>query len=75
MQEIARKNRPTFYTTHPTPSNFLKEFQWLDFQQRFGDCVPICDCVSKIWHCILTKFYEIYIYNLFSFLNKDLLNE
>ena len=23
MQEIARKNRQTFYTTHPTPSNFL----------------------------------------------------
>ena len=22
MQEIACKNRPTFYTTHPTPSNF-----------------------------------------------------
>ena len=39
---------------------FLKEFQWLDFQQRFGDCIPICDCVSKIWHCISTKFYEIY---------------
>ena len=26
MQEIARKNRPTFYTTHPTLSNFLKSF-------------------------------------------------
>ena len=38
----------------------IKKFQWLDFQQRFGDCVPICDCVSKIWHCILNKFYEIY---------------
>ena len=61
MQEIACKNRPTFYTNYTSNTEqFLKEFQWLDFQQRFGDCVPICDCVSKIYHCISTKFYEIY---------------
>ena len=28
----------------------------IDFEQLFGDCVPICDCVSKIWHCLSTKF-------------------
>ena len=24
----------------------------IDFEQRFGSCVPICDCVSEIKHII-----------------------
>ena len=33
MQEIARKNRQTFYTTHPTPSNnFLNSVSVIAFQ-------------------------------------------
>ena len=33
MQEIARKNRKTFYTTHPTPSNnFLNSASVIVFQ-------------------------------------------
>ena len=44
MQEIASKNRSTFYTRHPTLSNF-KKVSVIDFEQRFVDCVPICDCV------------------------------
>ena len=27
MQEIASKNRQTFHTKHPTPSNFFKVFR------------------------------------------------
>ena len=32
MQEIARKNRQTFYTTHPTPSNFYNSVSVFVFQ-------------------------------------------
>ena len=54
----ARIARP--FTLRIQHQAIFKRVYWLDFQQRFGDCVPICDCVSKIWHCISTKFYEIY---------------
>ena len=32
MQEIARKNRQTLYTAHPTPSNFLNSVSVIVFQ-------------------------------------------
>ena len=29
-------------------------------------CFPICDCVSKVWHWLSTKFYNNYMHNFFS---------
>ena len=46
----------------------------IDFEQRFGDCVPICDCVFKSDTVYQLNFMK-FIHNFSPFLNKDLLNE
>ena len=64
MQEIARKNRQTFYTTHPKPSNFLNSvsviaFQFVIVYLKSGTAYPL-------------NFTKIICIN-FSFPNEDLL--
>ena len=74
MQEIACKNRQTFYTTHPTPSNF-KKVSVIGFSTAFSvivfQFVIVCLKSDTVYQLNFMKS----MHNLFSFLKKDLLNE